>query len=178
MRYHRGMAKPTHEDSDSDSSAATQSAPPTLWRWLTLVALLIAVVATAIAVVALVRPPQQAAGTEKSPEEAKMIVCGAFDTVRKAIALRTNVDLGPEPVAAEAVAANARLAMVAGGSYLLAQLDPATPSPLADEVRSFAENLQSIAIHILAGTPNEDPAQSDRLREGEESNREIAQLCK
>lgn len=55
---------------------------------------------------------------------------------------------------------NARLSMAAGGSYLLARLDPATPAPVAAAIRSFADNLQDIAMNALAGVSNDDPAQT------------------
>ena len=57
--------------------------------------------------------------------------------------IQTHVDLGPDPVAQKGVAANARLAMVGGGEYLLSHLDPKTPPELADAVRSFANNLKT-----------------------------------
>ena len=43
-------------------------------------------------------------------DDAKTRVCAAFDTVRKAVSVQTNAELGPDRVAKEAVAANARLA--------------------------------------------------------------------
>jgi len=80
-------------------------------------------------------------------------------------------------VAVNAVAANARLAMFAGGSYLLARLDPATPEPLAGALRAFANVLQDIAMNSLAGIGNEDPAQAARLREAESLSVRAAELC-
>ena len=54
-------------------------------------------------------------------------ICTAVDTVRNAVSRQTNADFGPDPIAREAVAANARLATIGGGNYLLARLDPAIP---------------------------------------------------
>ena len=73
--------------------------------------------------------------------------------VRKAVSVQTNIDLGPDVVAKEAVAANARLATLGGSQYLLSRLDPATPADLADAVRSFANNLQDVAMDQLVGVP-------------------------
>ena len=100
-------------------------------------------------------------------DDAKAGVCGAFDMVRKAVSMQTNADLGPDPVAREAVAANARLATLGGGEYLLSRLDPATPPELADAVRSFANNLQDIGMNQLVGVPNTDPTIASRLREAD-----------
>jgi predicted alpha/beta hydrolase family esterase len=116
----------------------------------------------------------------KHPEEAAAVarICTAFETVRKAVYLQTHADGGDDPVAVAAVAANARLAMAAGGSYLIARLDPATPQALAEAVRSFAELLQDIAINALADVPNDDPTQADRLRQADEASVEVAKWCR
>jgi hypothetical protein len=81
-------------------------------------------------------------------------------------------------VAVQAVAANARLAMSAGGSYLLARLDPATPPELAAAIRSFTDDLHDLTMTALAGVPNDDPAQAARLRDGQAQSTHIADLCK
>ena len=86
--------------------------------------------------------------------------------------------MGEDPVAVQAVAANARLSMATGGPYLLAHLDSATPSPLAGAIRSFAGTLQDIAMNTLAGVPNGDPAQAARLGDAQKSSVELAALCK
>ena len=111
----------------------------------------------------------------RRPENAR---CTAFDTVSKAVKLQTNADLGPDPVALEAVAGNARLALLGGGQYLLNRLDSATPPELADAVRSFANNLQDIGMYAAAGVMNSDPAQAARLAEGEATRKQILDLCK
>jgi hypothetical protein len=98
--------------------------------------------------------------------------------VRKAVSLQTNADLGPDPVAKEAVAANARLATLGGGEYLLSRLDPATPPELPGAVRSFANNLQDIGMNQLVGVPNTDPALAARLSEAQKASTQIAELCK
>ena len=49
---------------------------------------------------------ETSSGGEDSPEEAGARICGAFDTVRNAVSLQTNADLGADPVAVQAVAAN------------------------------------------------------------------------
>ena len=107
-----------------------------------------------------------------------MRVCTAFDTVSKAVQLRTNQNLGTDPVALEAVAGNARLALVGGAQYLLSTLDSATPPELADAVRSFANDLQVIGINALAGASNSDPDQAARLTQGDLARKQLLDLCK
>src|SRR5262245_5588717 len=84
---------------------ASQPASPTPLRWLPPVSLLIAVIAIGIAIWALVRTSGEAAFNAQQSDDAKARVCAAFDMVRKAVSLQTNTDLGPDPVAKEAVAA-------------------------------------------------------------------------
>jgi hypothetical protein len=78
----------------------------------------------------------------------------------------------------QAVAVNARLSTAASASYLLDRLDPATPAPLAAEIRSFADNLQDIAINAMTGAPGDDPDQAARLSDGEAASARVADLCK
>lgn len=98
-------------------------------------------------------------------------------TVSKAVSLQTHADLGPEPVAQAAVAANARLAMAAGADYLLAHVDPATPAGLAEAAKRFADDLHSIAMGALAGQVNSDAGQTAKLVDAEKTGNKIEALC-
>jgi hypothetical protein len=91
------------------------------------------------------------------------------------VSLQSHADPGAE---VQGVAANARLAMSGGATYLLAHLNPGTPTDLADAIRSFATGLQDISMNALAGVANTDPAQADRLRNAENVNTRIGDLCK
>jgi hypothetical protein len=185
-RYHRLMPDETPVKQVDRDMTSSQPASPTPSRWVAPAALLIAVIAIGVAIWALVRTPGEAvvnaqqapAGNAQGSDDAKARVCVAFDTVRKAVSLQTNADLGPDPVAKEAVAANARLATLGGGEYLLSRLDPATPPEVADPVRSFANNLQDIGMNQLVGMPNTDPAVADRLSEAQAASQQIADMCK
>ena len=146
-------------------------------RWTAPAALVIAVVAVALAIWALVGASSNSSGTALAGDP-KTRVCAAFGTVSKAVPLQTHNDLGPDPVAQAAVAGNARLALFGGGEYLLNSLDSETPSELADPVRSFANSLQDIAMHALAGEVNTDPAQAARLAEADATRQQIVELCK
>jgi hypothetical protein len=107
-----------------------------------------------------------------------MRVCNAFDTVSNAVSGQTHGDLGPEPVAQEAVAGNARVALVGGGQYLLSRLDAATPPELADAIRSFADDLQDVGMNALAGMANTEPDQSARMAHADSTRKQIVDLCK
>jgi hypothetical protein len=155
-----------------------------LMRWIAPLALLIGVIAVALALWALLRPPSvssaptpTAAGGAQSAD-AKGRACGAYNTVRTAVSLQTHAELGPEPVAQAAVAANARLSMSAGAEYLLRNTDAGTPADLAAAMRSFAANLADISMNQQAGVPPDDPAQVGRLHDGEAINAKLAALCK
>jgi hypothetical protein len=162
-------------DRDVTSSQPAMRTPS---RWVAPAALAIAVIAIGLAIWPLVRTPGEPAVNARQPEDAKARVCVAFDTVRKAVSVQTNADLGPDPVAREAVAANARLATFGGGVYLLSRLDPATSPELADAVRSFANNLQDIGMSQLVGVPNTDPTLAARLGEAQAASKQIADMCK
>jgi hypothetical protein len=164
----------------------SQPGSPTKSRWVAPVALVIAVIAIGLAIWALVQSPGELAdnaqqspadNAQLSPDDAKMRACAAFDTVRNAVSTQTNADLGPDPVAREAVAGNARLATLGGGDYLLSRLDPATPPELADEVRSFANNLQDIGMSQLAGVPNSDPNLTAKLNEAQAASQQLTNMC-
>ncbi len=147
--------------------------------WIAPAALVLAVIAVALAVWGLVRSPSSG-GSSVSAEpsaEAETQVCGAFELVRNAVSLQTNANLGPDPVATQAVAANARLATLGGGQFLLSRLGDTVPAELADEVRAFANNLEYIGMGQLAGASSQDAAQTSRLTDAQASAERIAELC-
>lgn len=117
-------------------------------------------------------------GNPNLPGDSKARVCSAFNTVSKAVQLQTHADLGTDPVALTAVAGNARLALLGGGVYLLNSLDSNTPADLAKAVRGFAYDLQDIGINALAGEKNTDSDQAARLARGDDSRKQIIDLCK
>jgi hypothetical protein len=149
-------------------------------RWIAPIALALAVISIGIAIWALVQAhqPNSAAPTSEQTADAKSRACTAYSTVRTSVSQETHVDLGNDPVAVDAVAANARLSMTSGASYLLARLDPATPANLAAAIRTFATDLQDISMYAQAGMSNQDPAQAARLRDGDTANANVAELCK
>jgi hypothetical protein len=149
--------------------------------WVAPAALAIAVIAVGLAVWALVRSPSSGSAgsaTAQQSTDAKTQVCGAFDLVRNAVSLQTKADLGTDRVAMQAVAANARLATLGGGQFLLSRLNDAVPTDLAEPVRSFANDLEYIGMGQLAGTHGDDPAQTQRQNSAQATATRIIELCK
>ncbi|KWX68817.1 hypothetical protein [Mycobacterium sp. NAZ190054] len=146
---------------------------------LVIAALVVAVAALAVAVWALLSSPssETSSATADQSTDPKTRVCGAFDLVRGAVSLQTNANLGEDPVAVQAVAANARLATLGGGQFLLSRLDGDVPSDLAEAVRTFANNLEYIGMSQLAGAPGNDPTQTDRMNDAQAASTRIAELC-
>lgn len=148
-------------------------------RWGIPIAVLIALASLGIAAWALVRPILAAAPppTPQQIADAKGKACAAYSTVRAAVALQTHVEAPADPVAAQAVAANARLAMAVGSQHLLENLGPDVPRELADPMRAVADELRTLTMHALAGAPDDDPAQVGALREIEAKSQTISGLC-
>ena len=149
--------------------------------WIAPVSLGVAIIAVGVAVWALVSKPSVSAPpapTTQQTADAKTRACVAFTTVRTAVALQTHTDLGPEPVAVQTVAGVSRLAMSSGATYLLANLDAATPSELAGAIRTFADDLSAISMYGQAGIGAGEPAQSARLRDGEAVSAKITDMCR
>ena len=150
-------------------------------RWMGPAALVVSLIAAAGAGWALFKP-EPVVVDPLSSADPKGQVCSAYELVSEAVSIQTKRSPGPNlgpmaPVAAEAIAANARLAMAGGASYLLDQLPPNAPADLADEVRAFAGDLNSIAMNALAGIPNDREPQAGLLRSAEEANKRLAELC-
>lgn len=153
---------------------------------VSIAALVVALVAGGLAVWALVKepaePPQSTSVfTGTTTDDPKASVCDAFNVVRNGVQINTNLQPpgGPEDVTGSlAVAANARVALYDGGQYLLARLQPDTPSDLADAVRTFANHLMDIGSRSTSGIPNTDPEQAARLKEADAANQKITNLCK
>lgn len=118
------------------------------------VALAIAVIAVAVAIAAWLLPaPQHFSGQQSG--EAKTKVCGTYAIVRNAVQKGTPNPRPDDPVAQTAVAANVRLAMIGGSSYLKETLaaEPATPADLTNAVNSMAETLDRVGFAYLLREP-------------------------
>jgi hypothetical protein len=127
--------------------------------------------------------PAPSVDTSTASADPKGQTCDAFSTVSEAVFRYTHANPTGEPgvalaAAQEAIAANARLAMSGGSTYLLRTLSSNTPAELADSVRSFAGTLDTIAMRLLAGVPDDNPDMVNLLTTADESNKKISGLCK
>jgi hypothetical protein len=149
---------------------------------LTIISLVVAVAALGVAAWSLYRSdPANRDYDAAQVADAKARACTAVDVVRRGVSLNTNLmpaGGAGDVTGAQAVAANARVSLNDGGQYLIARLDPATPENLAAKVREFADNLMDIGAHATAGVTNDDSAQAQRLKDADEANTSLEQLCK
>lgn len=171
------LSKPSEGNVDSSPDR------PSRFNALGVVAVILAVLAIALAGWTLYRVDFAKEDGYDSVQraDAKVKICKAMDVVRRGVSLNTNLAPagGPDDVTgAQAVAANARVSVYDGGQYLLARLDPATPEDLAERVRQFANDLMDIGAHMTAGQPNDNPEQAARLKQADEANTAITELCK
>lgn len=148
-------------------------------RWLAAVSTVISLLAAGTAAWALLKPaPVPEPVGNPVAADPKATACDAFVLVSKGVAIQSRKDLGPDPAAREAVAANARLAMAGGAAYLRDTVPSNTPPELAEPLRTFADQLQTIAQYYLAGQVNDDPEQAARLTAADESTKKLIELCK
>lgn len=170
------MPEPTAEQ-DAPSITSHSATTSRSAGWIAPAALVISLIAVAGAGWALLRPAPAATTPAAASQsgDPKANACDAYRLVTSAVSLQTHADGGTE---VQGVAANARLAMSGGATYLQAHLNSGTPNDLADAIRTFATGLQDISMNALAGVANSDPTQADRLRNAETANSRIAELCK
>jgi hypothetical protein len=167
-------------------SAHSSVARPGPAGWIAPLALVISLLAVGAAGWAVFKPSPSPGATDTVASDSadpKGEACSAFKIVSTAVSRYTNVripdDLGvAKPGTQEAIAANARLAMTGGSTYLLRNLPPNSPSELADNVRSFAGTLDTIGMKLLTGLPNDNPEMVTLLQSAETSNKKIAELCR
>lgn len=140
-----------------------------------------AIVAIALAVWALLRGSNAAPTySDAQRADAKAKVCAVFKTVRDGVSINTHLQApggDADVVGRLGVAANARISLYDGGQYLLARLDPATPTELADTVREFANGLMDIGAASTAAIPDSDPEQAKRLNAADAAGNKIGKLC-
>ena len=172
MGYYRAMPETPSADSTptvkapkppigaSANASADQKLPP----WLTLVALAVAVIALLLGVLSLFFAKS---GSEKysgqESQDARTRICEVTGTVRVATSINTNMSspVPDDPIGGLAVAANARLALLGGGEYVLARLaaEPATPADLSKAAAAMANTMQELGINYLAGASADSSVQ-------------------
>ncbi len=158
-------------------------------RWPSFAALVIAAIALAIAIAGWLRPPTSPPPeapptyTEQQVADAKAKACEAFDLVDRGVVLQTSggENLGTnreDPTLIKAQAANARLSLVAGSTYLREHVSPAAPANLAAEINHLADVLADLGARYLAGEKDSDPTLATLLGDGEDGFQQIEQDCK
>ncbi|WP_245234242.1 hypothetical protein [Mycobacterium sp. PS03-16] len=107
-------------------------------------------------------------------------VCTAYATVRTGVATNTHLRSpggDADVTGVLATAANARVALLGGGQYLLSTIGPATPPELASAAEDFAHTLMRFGAAAMAGAPEDDPAQQALEREIDDLNGRVQELC-
>lgn len=112
---------------------------------------------------------------------AKEAACAAYTQVRTGVATNTHLESpgGDDDVTGVlAVAANARVALLGGGQYVLTSVQPATPPELAESLRQFGMKLMQFGAAATAGAPDDDPGQQALKRDLDGLNATLDALCR
>ena len=168
----------------SHAAVSSAPAPSRLSRWLTVAALVLAVIATSLAVLGWFYPHKSASSaptyTDQQTKDAKKHICETFMVVDRAVVRNSrlkNPDNGG-PIGALSVATAARQAFFSGGAYLRDRVaqEPATPPDLAKSVNAMASNLEELAIGYLAGAAD---FTQDELRQAlDDKIKATVEICK
>jgi hypothetical protein len=154
-------------ESDKESSPSAQ---PKALQWITYAALAIAVLAVIFAALAYFGPARNSApaATAQQGGDAKANVCAAYAATRKAVVFNTHLQ-SPNPDSQLAVAANARLALIGGGTYLNQRLaaNTAAPADLVNAANSLSNTIEQLGINYLTQAPASvlDPVRNDLTNE-------------
>ena len=144
-------------------------------HWGVYAAIAIAVVAAVLAGLAYFHPAHNGApAVAQQSGDAKANLCTAYAAAHKAVVINTHLQ-SPNPDLQLAIAANARLALIGGGTYLRDRLDANTGAPddLKNAANSFSNTVQQLGINYLT---DETPNAQNAVRKDLDS--QIAQLDK
>lgn len=167
----------------ADPPAPPVAAGPPPWRpensrrlpgWIAPAALALGVISTAVSLWAVKTASDNAPVALGG--DSKVRVCSAFATVAKAVKLQTNG--GPEPLPEPLAATNSRQALLAGGDYLMQQVDKKTPGDLAAAAVTFANDIQMLGLNYLGGAVSTEPGQADLIKRADASMTKVGELCK
>lgn len=163
------------------TDAREYRAPAGPSRWVAPVALTLSVLALAASLWALLKPAPKPPGLfagNPAAADPRAEACKGALLVAQGVALQSRADLGPDPVALETVAANTRLAMAGGASYLRDFTPSNTPADLAEPIGLLARQLQEIAQHFFVGQSGTVPEQTDRMRAATDTTSKLIEACK
>jgi hypothetical protein len=148
-------------------------------------ALVLAVIATSVAVVGWFYPHKSAGSsaptyTDQQTKEAKKHICETFKLVDHEVVRNARLKNPPDggPIGALSVATAARMAFYTGGAFLRDRVsqEPATPPDLAKSVNSMASTLEELAIGYLAGAA--DFAQDELRQNLDDKIKATIEMCK
>jgi hypothetical protein len=148
--------------------------------WSAFAALVVALAALVVAILGWFHPSTDDTSSKgHNKQQAKESICAATGAVREAVGRSTNVPQQENPVAALAVASNARLGLYAGGGYLHHQLaeEPSAPKDLKKAISAYADTLQELSINYLAGASPTDAVQQPLRDQLNSQLTEIDKLC-
>lgn len=168
-------AVPTEAEASPAAVSPGSPAGSRFPAWVASVALALAAIGTLLSLWSLKAASDNAPGV-KLAGDSKVRVCAAFATVSKAVSLQTHG--GAEPLPEPLAAANSRQALLAGGQYLLQQLDAKTPQNLTAAVYSFANDIQMLGLNYLGGAVSTEPAQAELIQRADTGMAGVADLCK
>jgi hypothetical protein len=173
-----------HEPTSHAKDSSSPSRASKLSRWATVAALVLAVIATSVAVAGWFFPHKSASSaptyTDQQTKDAKKHICETFMVVDRAVVRNSRLK-NPEnggPIGALSVATAARQAFYNGGAYLRDRVsqEPATPADLAKSVNGMASNLEELAIGYLAGAAD---FTQDELRQSlDDKIKATVEICK
>jgi len=149
----------------------------------TIIAIVIALIAVAVAIAAWFRPapmaetPAAKTYSEQEIADAKKTVCDAFERTHKALEVANGKNAGPEPTAILAVAANGRIALTVGADYLLSELEahPGLPGEISAAVTDLSSAYRRIALDYLAEAPQAD--MDPAFRQADDASAKVRQFC-
>jgi hypothetical protein len=159
----------TESDNAESHKESSHSAQPKALPWIAYAALAIAVLAVIFAALAYFRPAHNSASTTaQQGGDAKANVCAAYAATRKAVIFNTHLQ-SPNPEGQLAVATNARLALIGGGTYLNQRLaaNTAAPADLVNAANSLSNTIEQLGIDYLTQAPASvlDPVRNDLTNE-------------
>jgi hypothetical protein len=147
-------------------------------------ALVLAVIATSLAVAGWFFPHKSASSTptysDQQTKDAKKHICETFMVVDRAVVRNSRLK-NPEnggPIGALSVATAARAAFYDGGAYLRDRVsqEPATPPDLAKSVNDMGSTLEELAIGYLAGA--KDFTQDEVRQSLDDKIKATVEICK
>jgi hypothetical protein len=148
----------------------------------TIIAIVIAVIAIAVAIGAWFRPipkpetPAAKTYSEQEVADAKKALCDAYNQVKSSVNTAGGKS-GDNPTETFIVAVNIRLAFATSSNYLTEKVDsnPAAPKDLADALRNLGSKYREIVMEQLADKSADDV--NPVAKSADEEIAKIKQAC-